>query len=153
MTDESFSNELARALARPDADKLRRQIEAYHKHTSAHGWGAEWPDEISDDIEEVLYSGLDHPDKALAYVIIAAANIDDPGFLGFMGASALEDSLHDPSSEFLNRVVNEAQKTPRFRWLLSCPYPHAIADRAWEAIKEFVVEDVDNTPLPPPPTA
>src|SRR3954447_24831994 len=119
MAEKAFSNELERALARPDADKLVRQIDAYigHEHR-----GGNWPEEIANDLEEVLMSGDDDPDKALAYVMIAAARTDDVGFLAFIGAGPLENALRDPSPEFLARVADEARKTARFRWLLSVPF-------------------------------
>jgi hypothetical protein len=135
MAEKSFSNELRRALARPDADKLIRQIDTYIEYDKT---GArEWPDEISDDLGEVLDAGSNDPDKALAYVMIAAARTDDAGFLAFMGAGSLENALEDPSPEFLERIVAEARKTARFRWLLSVPFKVAVSERAWEAIKPF----------------
>jgi hypothetical protein len=135
MSDKSFSNELERALARPDADKLIRQIDAYIEYDRKGG--GEWPGEISDDLSEVLDANQHDPDKALAYVMIAAARTDDPGFLAFMGAGPLENILYDPSPKLLDRIVAEARKTARFRWLLSVPYKVAINDRAWDSIKQF----------------
>src|SRR5688572_2445763 len=87
MADDEIETELDRALARPDADELTRQIDIYIAH---HQSGTEgWPDEIADDLGEVLQSGDDDPDKALAYIAIAAARTDDEAFLGFMGAGPL----------------------------------------------------------------
>jgi hypothetical protein len=153
MGDQSFSNELERALARPDADKLARQIDVYIEYDRKGG--GEWPEDISGDLFEVLESGSEDPDKALAYVILAAARTDEAGFLAFMGAGPLEDALQDPSPEFLERIVAEARKTPRFRWLLSVPFKVAVAERAWEAIKEFRITGDHEEPtaetLPPQP--
>ena len=147
MTDKTFSDELERALARPDANKLVHQIDVYIEYDRS---GArDWPDDIADDLGEVLGSGFDDPDKALAYVMIAAARTDDPEFLGFMGASILEDTLVNPPPEFIERVVEEARNSARFRWMLGVPYSHVIAERVWERIEVFAVEDIDNTPLPP----
>ncbi|HEX5237401.1 MAG TPA: hypothetical protein VFW39_02940 [Sphingomicrobium sp.] len=152
MPDKSFSNELERALARPDADKLIRQIDVYLENDRKGG--GEWPDEISDDLSEVLESGCE-PDKALAYLMIAAVRTDDAKFLAFMAAGPLENALADPSPEFLKRIVAEARRTPRFRWLISVPFKVAIAVSAWEAIEEFRIagdhEEPSADTLPPRP--
>ncbi|HEX5257639.1 MAG TPA: hypothetical protein VFW35_02530 [Sphingomicrobium sp.] len=144
MSDKSFSNELERALARPDAEELIRQIDVYIEYDRKGG--GEWPDEISDDLSEVLESG-DDPDKALAYLMFAAARTDNPKFLAFMAAGPLENALHDPSYEFLERIVAEARKSARFRWLISVPYKVAIAKSAWEAIKEFRITGDHEEPM------
>jgi hypothetical protein len=135
MPRKSFESELQRALARTDVEKLVRQIDAYIE--CDRSGGVNRPDDIADDLEEVLMSGDDDPDKALAYVVIAAARTDDAGFLAFMGAGPLENALQNPSCEFLDRVVAEARRTPRFRWLLSVPFKVAVAEAAWDAIKPF----------------
>ena len=135
MAEESFPNEIERALARPDADKLVRQIDLYIAYDRS-GAG-DWPDDISDDLAEVLDADSRDPDKALAYVMIGLTRTEDAGFIGFLGASLLENSLESCSQEFLDRVTNEAKTNPRFRWMLSFPYRVAISEPAWEAIKEF----------------
>jgi hypothetical protein len=154
VADKSFTNELERALARPDAEELIRQIDAYIEYFD-RGAG-EWPDEIADDLSEVLESSGD-PDKALAYVMIAAARTDDAKFLAFMAAGGLEDALADPGDEFLERIVAEARKTPRFRWLLSVPFRVAISKEAWDAISNFRLTGDHEEPmgdsLPPRPFA
>ena len=147
MTDQDFMSELERALARPDADKLARQIDIYIEHMK--GGDGEWPDEISDDLNEVLMSGNDDPDKALAYVVIAAARTDDDSFLGFMGAGPLEDALERPNKEFLDRIVDEARRSKRFRWMLSVPYREAVSDDTWYAIKDLATYDTRIKRLPP----
>src|SRR5689334_17594462 len=79
----------------------------------------------------------DELEKALAYVVIAASRTDDARFLGLLGCGPLEDVLENPSAEMLDRIVAEARKSARFRWLLSNPFKVAIAHRAWEAIEKF----------------
>ena len=147
MADKSFPNELERALSRSDSDELIRQIDLYIAYDRSGG--GDWPEDIADDLEEVLMSGDDDPDKALAYVMIAAARTDDGEFLGFMGAGPLEDALERPTREFLKRVVNEATRSKRFRWILSVPYKVAISDDAWHAIKDVATYDTRIKPLPP----
>jgi len=147
MREQEFSSELGRALVRADADKLARQIDIYIAHMQSGMDG--WPDEISDDLGEVLDSGHDDPDKALAYVVIAAARTDDESFLGFMGAGPLEDALENPTQQFLDRIVDEARRSKRFRWMLSVPYREAVSDDAWYAIKDVATYDTRIKRLPP----
>jgi hypothetical protein len=124
MTKKTFSDELERALARPDAEKMIQQIDAF-------------ADYYAEDFGEIVSSHFDDPEKSLAYVIIGASRTDDAEFLGFLGCGPLEDILVSPSAELLDRVVSEARKSLRFRWLLSNPFKVAIAPRAWEAIEHF----------------
>jgi hypothetical protein len=135
MSDESFSDELRRALARPDASKLIRQIDTYIEYLKTDL--GDWPEEIADDLGEVFNSAQEDPDKALAYVMIAAARTDDAGFLAFIGAELLESLLRDPSEDFLQRIVAEGRRSARFRWLLSVPYKVAVSEQAWDAIQPF----------------
>ena len=135
MADRYFASELERALAREDAQKLIRQIDAYIAYNEA-GAG-DWPEEIADDLGEVIDADARDPDKALAYVAIALDRTDDPDFIGFMGASVLENALEVSDPKFLARVIMEAMKNRRFQWMLSFPYRVAISEPAWEAIKSF----------------
>jgi hypothetical protein len=146
MSDKSFSNELQRALARPDIADLQRQTRVYYEHCQ-RGFHEE-TDENADDIDAVCASNFADPEKALAYVILAAANYDDGEYLAFIGAGLLENLLRDPPTDILERIVAEARKTPRFRWLLSVPYRIAIAKSAWDAIKEFRLTPGNAEPLP-----
>src|SRR5690348_10033389 len=98
MSQKRYSDDLERALARSDADKLIRQLEAYQTHF-ASGAG-DWPDE-SDDFDEINSCYMDDPEKALAYVVIAASRTDDARFLGLLGCGPLEDVLENPSAEML----------------------------------------------------
>lgn len=126
--------ELRRALARPDADTLVRQVDAYADYF-ARGAG-DWPDDHADDFTEVLDSACD-PEKALAYVLIGASRTDNAEFLQFLGCGPLEDALYGASPELIKRIVAEARRSPRFRWLLSCPYRIAMGEAAWEKIHVF----------------
>ncbi|WP_443019057.1 DUF6869 domain-containing protein [Sphingomonas sp.] len=108
---------------------------------------------MPEDFEEIIACHVHDPEKALAYVIIAASQSDDAAFLGSMGCGPLEDILRDPSAELLERIVAEARKSARFRWLLSNPFKVAIAARAWEAIEKFRMtgphEEAPYEALPP----
>ena len=151
MSGKGYSDELERALARSDAGKMIRQIDAYADYF-ADGAG-DWPDEYSDDFEEIVGCHHDDPEKALAYVVIAASRSDDARFLGYMACGPLEDVLRDPPADLVGRIVAEARKSARFRWLLSNPYKVAIAESAWEAIEKYRItgpheEPADET-LPP----
>ena len=135
MGSQKYSRELHRALERPDADKLLKQIDAYALYF-AEGEG-DWPDIHADDFFEINNAHWDDLDKALAYVMIAASRSDDPNFLGVMACSLLEDVLVSPSNDLLARIAAEVRRSARFRWLLSHPYKIAISDDAWDAIEKF----------------
>ena len=135
MSAKGYSDELQRALARPDAQKMIQQLDAYTDYF-ARGAG-DWPDEYADDFEEIITCHFDDPERALAYVIIGASRTDDPVFLAQLGCGPLEDVLENPSPELLDRIVAEGRKSARFRWLLSHPFKVAVAERAWEAIEKF----------------
>ncbi len=124
---------------------MRRQVRAYAEH-HAQG-GGDWPDDLADDFAEIICCYFDDPEKALAYVILAVSQIDDAKFLGFMSCGNLEDVLRDPSPELLDRIVAEARKSARFRWLLSHPFKVAIAQRAWDAIEPFRITGPHEEPL------
>ena len=145
MPEKHYSDELQRALMRSDAGKMVQQLDAYAEYF-ARGAG-DWSDEDADDFTEIVTCHHDDPEKALAYVVLAASRYDDPGFLGYLGCGPLEDVLRDPSEELLGRIVAEARKSARFRWLLSNPLKVAVADRAWEAIERFRVTGPHEEPL------
>ena len=132
---KGFHSEIERALARPDAAALSADIGAYGAY---HATGArDWPDEWSDVFSKICGVGEDDPEKALAYLAIAVSDADDADFLRLMGCGMLEDLLREPSDEIIERVVTEARKSRRFRWLLSCPFKVAVSEAAWQAIEKF----------------
>jgi len=135
MSEKTYINELERALARPDAVQMCRQLDAYAKyHENEAG---EWPEEAAVDFSEIITCYRSDPEKAFAYVILGASRSDHPGFLASLGCGPLEDVLEDPSDELLKRIVTEARGSARFRWLLSNPFKVTIAARAWNAIEGF----------------
>ncbi len=151
MSDEAYRDELERALARPDADQLCRQLDAYAKYFQ--NGGGEWPEEFAVGFSEINSCYHDDPEKAFAYVILGASRSDHGGFLGILGCGPLEDVLEDPSEELLKRIVAEARKSSRFWWLLSHPFEVAVAARAWDAIERFRItgphEEPADDKLPP----
>jgi hypothetical protein len=148
MPAKSFHGELERAMARPDADDLLRHVQVYYDHFEAGL--PEWSGEDSDALEAIMDASLDDPEKTFAYVMLAAANYDDADFLGYVACGPLENLLVKPSSEIVERVVTEARKTPRFRWMISIPFRHALAPEALKALEPLFV-DADKEPLPPRP--
>jgi hypothetical protein len=140
MIDEGFTDELHRALARPDAEAMIRQIDAFAAYSAREDSGevtGGWPDDHADDFSEILTCHHDDPNKALAYVVIAASRTDDASFLGSLACGNLEDVLREPSDDFIARIVAEARKSACFRWLLSNPFKVAVSKSAWEAIEQF----------------
>lgn len=137
MAEKSLKSELARALARSDVTVMTSQIDAYAKY---HKDGAnDWPDDVADDFDEIMSCYMENPDKALAYVVLGANRSDDADFVNFLGCGPLEDVLREPSEEMIKRVVSEARRSPRFRWLLNSPFKVAVSEAAWGAIKQFRV--------------
>lgn len=149
MSKNSFTDELARAKARPDYHEMSGHVAAYERFAAS-----EFEDEeagiIAEHIDDARWNDAD---KALSYVAMCVDQSESESFLGFVGAGILEDLLRKPSAAFLDRVVAEARKTPRFRWLLSVPYKVAISKEAWAAIRPFRItgehEEPDEDTLPP----
>lgn len=135
MAGSGYSDEFERASARSDVETMIRQIDLFADHSS--NGGGDWPDDCADDFMAIHSCSHDDPEKALAYIAIAASRVDDAAFLRLIGCGMLEDVLHDPSAELLERIIAEARKSARFRWLLSNPFKVAVAERAWEAIERF----------------
>ena len=148
MTDKSFYNELSRALFRSDAAELLRILEVYRC------WSLK-SDNYPSECDEVMASAHKDPEIALALVILAAANFDDPEFLRLMAAGTLEELLRKPSQDMLDRIIAEARKTERFRWMLSAVYNHAIEPEDVRlAISDVVGKlSCETDPLPPRPFA
>ena len=151
MGNKAYHDELERALARPDAEQMCRQLDAYAAYYE--NGGGEWPEEHADAFGEIISCYHDDPEKAFAYVILGASRSDHPRFVGGLGCGPLEDVLQDPSEELLARVVAEARKSARFRWLISNPFRVAVSTRAWEAIEKFRItgphEEPPGDKLPP----
>ena len=151
MSKKAYPDELERALARPDADEMCRHLDSYAKYYE--NGGGEWLEESADAFGEIITCYHDDPEKAFAYVILGASRSDHPRFLGGLGCGPLEDVLEDPSDELLERIIVEARKCARFRWLLSNPFKVAIAARAWDAIEKFRITGPHEEPpyekLPP----
>lgn len=151
MSKMGYFDELERALARSDYDLMCAQIDAYADCIVNRD--GKWPQEYVEDFGELISCYHENPDKAMAYIIIGSSRSDDARFLALLGCGPLEDLLRDPSAELLERIIAEARKSARFRWLLSNPFKVAIAPRAWEAIKCFRItgshEEPSGDTLPP----
>lgn len=151
MSKKAEFAELERALARPDTEQMCRQLDAYAAYY-ANGAG-DWPEGSADAFDEIISCYHDDPEKAFAYVILGASRSDHPGFLRALACGPLEDVLRAPSEDLLERVVAEARRSVRFRWLLSHPFKVAVAAKAWDAIEKFRITGQHEEPpaeqLPP----
>jgi len=112
----------------------------------------DYPDEIN-----LWFDSREEPDRGLALVMLAAASYDEPEFLGVVAAGLLEDLLvHDSQCDdaFFRRILEEAQKTARFRWMLSGVWTYSAEPTRAAALKEAVGETLmdEGYPLPPRPT-
>jgi hypothetical protein len=153
MNNQTFFNELERALERPDVAELIGDLEDYYRFSEDVA-GDRPPLEDFErygNYAAVMEAHWDDPERGLAYLAIAMSKYDDPSFLGVMAAGLLEDLLRDPTLELLERIVVEARKTPRFRWMLSGVWLHSIAERARAPVAEAVGDFRIEQPLPPRP--
>jgi hypothetical protein len=151
MKDKSFKTELHRAEARPDVARLALDLEDYFQfNLNAAGLGPYSPVE-GGNFASVMDADRDDPELGLAYLALAMQRYDDPAFLGVLAAGLLEDLLRDPAPEILARILAEARKTSRFRWMLSGVWLHAIAAEVRDPVKSVVGNCRLEQPLPPRP--
>jgi hypothetical protein len=154
----TFTDELKRALGRDDIDYLKRCLDVYYSWNQKSGKDKE--DDWSDELD--IWFTNDDADQGLALVMLAAAQYDDADFLCLVAAGKLEDILcHDPAirgfrlaDEFINRIVTEARRTARFRWMLSGVWTHSMPHDQAKTIREAVGDaDCNVQPLPQRPWA
>jgi hypothetical protein len=151
MGEKTFSNELQRAQARTDASELVRDLDDYYRfHREIMGEGR-FQGVTGGNHCRVMDAHWDDPDRGLAYLALAMSRFDDTSFLGVLAAGLLEDLLRDPTPEILNRIMAEARKTARFRWMLSGVWLHVIAERARTAVGGAIGNSSIEQPLPPAP--
>lgn len=137
MSAKAFTSELDLALARPDAEQLLSLVAAYDEYfADTDGKGA-WPEEWSDAFGDIMDWPETDPELALAYVILAAGRSNNPSFVAVVACGPLEDILRAPSDDMIRRIVAEARKSARFRWMLSHPFKVAVSSTAWQAIEPF----------------
>ncbi len=158
MSGKSFENELARAIARPDIEKLRRGFDTYYHWTKLSGKEKE----IFPEALDLWFFNEDDRDSSLALVALAMASTDDEDFLIGVACGLLESTLsHRPaiagvplSEEFLQRIVDEARRTPRFRWMLSAMWTMGMPEHEAQMIANAVGSvSCETDPLPPRPWA
>jgi hypothetical protein len=153
MNAKSFFNELERALERPDVADLIGDLEDYYCFNKELAGRGPSLDDVgrSGNYANVMEAHLDDPVRGLAYLALAMGRYDDRDFLGVMAAGLLEDLLRDPTPDLLDRIIAEARKTPRFRWMLSGVWLHAIAERVRRPVALAVGDYQLEQPLPPRP--
>jgi hypothetical protein len=138
MVQDSYRDELAKTLARPDAKALQDTIGVYHQFAALDGKAAQlFYDDNHGAIDAVMLSA-DDPNNAFAYLALATHMFDEPAFLMFMAAGPLENLLGDAPPEVLGRIVAEARKSARFRWMLTGVFLHAISEDARFAITPLI---------------
>ncbi|MBS3849464.1 hypothetical protein KD146_12220 [Devosia sp. BSSL-BM10] len=148
MGQNRYRDELERALARSDAKSLRDTISVYHQFAALDGKAAQsFYDDNSVEIDAVILS-VNDPDKAFAYLALSTSMFDEPRFLMLMAAGPLENLMKKPRREVIGRIVAEARKNPRFRWMLTGVYLHAISDDARLAIAPLIAGMSSEGPVP-----
>lgn len=138
-----------RAVERPDISSLHEKVELYYAFNKANGKGQEALLEHRFKDFDPYFFANDDPDLGLAIVALAASMYDDPQFLGTMAAGPLEDLLSEPRPDILQRVLSEARKNVRFRWLLRGVFLHAVAEDARSLVVAAIGDMSENEPLPP----
>jgi hypothetical protein len=149
MARTSYHDELMRAMARPDAAELRNAVRAFFEYSTLSGKEREVFFANDDAGIEIFYSTHNDPDLGMALVALAASMYDDSHFLFVVAAGPLEDILRKPSRETIDRVVAEARKNARFRWMLTGIFLHAISDQARPKISAVIGTMTENDPMPP----
>lgn len=143
-----YRDELTRALEREDVAALRERLLRYHSYGKLSGTErAQLAKNF--DVVKFIDLSLDDPDLGLAIVALAAAMFDDPQFLFLMAAGPLENILRFYRREVVDRVVAEARKNTRFRWMLTGVFLHAIAEEARPMIVSAIGTMTEFDPMPP----
>lgn len=149
MTGSTYDDELIRALERPDVGELQTAVSAYHTYSELKGKEREAYFNECPSPLELFFSTADDPDLGMALVALSASMYDDPHFLFLVAAGPLEDILGKPSREVIDRVVAEARKNARFRWMLTGIYLHAVSDEARPKIAAAIGTVRESDPVPP----
>lgn len=149
MTRSTYNDELMRALGRPDAGELRNAVTAYQQYSKLKGKVKDAYFSECSALLELFYSTADDPDLGMALVSLSASMYDDPHFLFLVAAGPLEDMLHNPTREVIDRIVAESRKNARIRWMLTGIYMHAISDEARPKIVAAIGTMTDDHPMPP----
>lgn len=98
---------------------------------------------------DAFYFTYDDPERGIALVALSASMYDEPDFLFLVAAGTLEDILRKSGRDIIDRVVAEARKNPRFRWMLTGIFLHAISDDARPHIVEAIGSMTEADPMPP----
>lgn len=149
MTRSTYHDELMRALGRPDVGELQTAVSSYHTYSELKGKEREAYFNECPAPLELFFSTADDPDLGMALVALSASMYDDAHFLLLVAAGPLEDILGKSSREVIDRVVAEARKNARFRWMLSGIYLHAVSDEARPKIAAAIGTVTDSDPVPP----
>lgn len=149
MGINSYHDELSRAMARRDVVELKKQVERYYQDYEVISKRRKDCSSMPSDDPEAFRSSERDPDWDLALVAMSASLYDDRGFLFFVAAGPLEDLLRKPSREIVDRIVAEARKNARFRWMLTGVWLHAISDSARPHIVAAIGTLIETDPMPP----
>ncbi|MDF0546332.1 hypothetical protein PX699_28645 [Sphingobium sp. H39-3-25] len=148
MGQNSYRDELERTLARPDATTLCNTISVYHQYAVLDGRAAQsFYDDNAREIDAVMWS-FNEPDKAFAYIALSTSKFDEPEFLMLIAAGPLENLMDKPQPGVIDRIVAEARKNARFRWMLTGVYLHAISDDARAAVMPLIGGMSSDDPMP-----
>jgi hypothetical protein len=148
MTDHTPLTEVERAFRRVDIDHLRAVVAeqfAWNQALDADTDAAALP-------LDPIITETDDLELSLAMVAVAMASYDDPSYLGLVSAGILEDIFfmenHVPDA-LLERIESEAERNPRFRWMLSGMYTDSFRPECRELVHRLTQGVSLSDPLPP----
>jgi len=123
-----------------DLDSLIDGYFADEKILRAHSGpgpvGDDYDGRLFDWLTEMMISGPpDGPDQAWPIILQLVARAPDDDVLGFIGAGAVEALVDHHAVRFVDRIVEEAARDPRFRRVLGEVWP---ADHVPDALKELI---------------
>jgi hypothetical protein len=80
---------------------------------------------LFDWLTEMLnYGSADGPDRAWPIILTLIAQAPDENTLVFIGSGALEDLVNMAGTEFQDRIIDLAERDPRFRVALGAVWQH-----------------------------
>ena len=77
-----------------------------------------------------------HPEHAWQCILATVADARSEPFLGVLAAGPMEDLLGYQGAAFIDRVEQEAQRNPRFAWMLGGVWQCQITNENWARVQK-----------------
>jgi hypothetical protein len=157
MAKKSYEDELTKAKRRPDLAALHRIIEHHYNSYQQLVAGKNSESEADGvDPDECDFLNLEADqdiERTLALIALALSIYEDRRYFFYLAAGPLEEILRNPSPDTLKRIVDEARKNPRFRFLLTGVWLHALSKESAAAVANMVGNMTEFDEMPPPDRA